>query len=692
MPLTQNTFTTIINSSDANIAEVFLQPALATSIRYDRGVGFFSAGWLSMIVDGMSKFAENDGQARIITSPILSEADWKAMQTGTEARSDEILREALEKTVDDLRGLLAKDVRTALAWLVADGVLTFKLAVPINKLSGEFHAKFGIFTDAEGNQVSFEGSNNETINGTIHNYESFKIFCSWLPSFTSIVEADAQRFERLWNNEDTNLRVFNLPEAARQAIIRIRDEVDERPYLLPQRLQEIKNATGLYLWKHQQDAIAAWEANGRVGLLSMATGSGKTRTALAAAERCPELSLLIIAVPKSNLVTQWAGELVQHTNLPAPILVFDASTQWQDKLFNHIRAGHRQNWSSPLIIIGTMNSLSGDRFQTLIDDAGIPSNTLLIVDEAHNAGAPTFRRVLDERFRWRLGLSATPARHFDEVGTSVIRSYFQETVFIYSMRDALRDGHLTPYEYYVYSAELTEDEYAEYLRLTQRIIMLRSQTDDRITYQTHNQLDGDHRDIEMLLIQRARILKKTESKLEAIDRIIRDFKLTRSLIYCADRDQLEDVQQIIREHQIPHTVYIGDTPKEERDSALDALSRGNIPILLAIDCLDEGVDVPAVREAIIVASSTNKRQFIQRRGRVLRLSSEKTRAMLVDIIAIPPLSAGTNGKKLLMNELARAKEMAELAENRYEALVQVQRYTEPFGVMLAELLSGESDE
>jgi superfamily II DNA or RNA helicase len=196
----------------------------------------------------------------------------------------------------------------------------------------------------------------------------------------------------------------------------------------------------------------------------------------------------------------------------------------------------------------------------------------------------------------------------------------------------------------------------------------------------------------MLLMQRARILKKAASKPESVDQILQDFSLTSSLIYCADVEQLEDIRHVIQTHQIPYAIYIGSTSKEERQSSLDALNKGNIPILLAIDCLDEGVDVPAIREAVIIASSTNKRQFIQRRGRVLRQSLDKKQAILIDVIAIPPKSAGSNGKNLLMNELARAKEMAELAENRYEAMLQVKRYTEPFGVMLAELLTGESDE
>lgn len=601
MSLRDQHFAHVINSSEVDIAQDFLQPALVNSIGYDRGVGFFSAAWLSLMVDGMIQFAANGGHARILTSPILNAADWEALQKGIEASQDEILRESLQQTVSDLRETMTRDARTALAWLVADGILTFKLAVPINKLTGEFHAKFGIFTDAEGDQISFEGSNNETEQGTIQNYESFKVFPSWKPALASFVQADVQRFERLWNNQDANLRAYELPEAIRQAIIRIRDD-DVRPYPVPAHLQAEEPEAYLSLWQHQKDAIDAWEANGRVGLLSMATGSGKTRTALAAAERCPELSLLIVAVPASALVTQWAAELKRHTRLPEPILVYEASSSWQDRLFNAMLAKNSAGWTSPLVIVGTMKSLASERFQTVIEDADIPENTLLIVDEAHNVGAPTYRRILDERFQWRLGLSATPARHFDEIGTSVIRDYFQKTVFIYSMRDALRDGRLTPYEYYIYPAQLSADEYAEYLELTRRIIVARGKTDERITYQSHNQLDGDNKQVEQLLIRRARILKKTASKLQAVERVLQDFKLTRSLVYCADQEQLEEVRTVFKASHLTHAIYIGQTPKDQRSSALDALGKGHIPVVLAIDCLDEGVDLPAVSEAIIIAS------------------------------------------------------------------------------------------
>jgi hypothetical protein len=200
VPFKSLTFLPILNTSDSDIIADFFVPTLANAIRYDRGVGFFSAGWLRITANGMVPFAASGGRARWVTSPILGAEDWQALQTGEAARHDVILRQAIEHNIEDLARTLQQDTLSALAWLVADEILDFKLALPRNKLEGgEFHDKFGIFTDNNGDRVSFNGSYNESIQGT-RNYESIKIFCSWNDAFAPLVEADAQRFEKLWNN------------------------------------------------------------------------------------------------------------------------------------------------------------------------------------------------------------------------------------------------------------------------------------------------------------------------------------------------------------------------------------------------------------------------------------------------------------------------------------------------------------
>ena len=193
-------------------------------------LAFFSAAWLRL-----AEFAKNSGYARWVTGPILSENDWKALQEGDAARRDDTLKKTIEINLDALEKTLEKNTLSALAWMIADGILDFKLALPRNKLDqGEFHDKFGIFTDTEGNQVSFNGSYNDSVQGT-RNYESIKIFSSWHPVLALLVNSDAERFERLWSNADPNVEVFDLPEAVQARIVRLRTQ--ERPYPEPDSMQ-----------------------------------------------------------------------------------------------------------------------------------------------------------------------------------------------------------------------------------------------------------------------------------------------------------------------------------------------------------------------------------------------------------------------------------------------------------------------
>lgn len=306
-----------LETSRHDVTRDFFHPLLATATRYDRGVGYFSSGWLRINATGMAAFAANGGQARWITSPILDHHDWEALLSGVRARRDEVLRSALAHAITDLVATLAADTLSALAWMVADNILDFRLAVPANVLIGEFHAKFGIFADADGHQVSFEGSYNDSIQGT-RNYESLKIFCSWKPGHSELIQHDVERFERLWCDEDPNVRVLLLPDVAREQILKLRTH--ERPYQLAKRTAERSERyrrdephrpTDLRLRDYQEEAMRAWFANQCQGICEMATGTGKTITALAASVRLygRERQLaLIISVPYQHLVDQWQRE------------------------------------------------------------------------------------------------------------------------------------------------------------------------------------------------------------------------------------------------------------------------------------------------------------------------------------------------------------------------------------------------
>jgi len=220
----------LLNTSDQDLFRDFFVPALAHAFRYDRGVGYFASGWLRLVAQGMVTFAAHGGRARWVTSPILNQQDWEALLAGDEARLDPELREILYRNVQDLERSLEDDTLSALAWMIADGVLSFKLALPRGKLDdGDFHDKFGIFTDLAGDQVSFNGSYNDSIQGT-RNYESIKVFRSWEPIFAPLVKSEQERFDRLWCNLDPNVRVFEVAEMT-ESMLRLR--ASERPYPAP---------------------------------------------------------------------------------------------------------------------------------------------------------------------------------------------------------------------------------------------------------------------------------------------------------------------------------------------------------------------------------------------------------------------------------------------------------------------------
>ncbi len=457
MSLKQIHLPTTMDTSSADMAADFYMPALSVSVRYDRGVGFFSSGWLRMVAQGLIPFAAHGGQARIITSPILDEADWNALEKGAEARIDPLLRDLLWRNLAELEISLAKDTLSALAWMVADGILTFKLALPQNKLAGgDFHDKFGIFTDAEGHQVSFNGSPNESIRGTI-NYESNKIFKSWESAFALLVKADVNRFERLWRNEDANVRVYALPEAAREGILQLR--WGKRPYSSPpQTLQKLREPATVYkpakpiipphitLHDYQNEAIAAWFDYECQGLLEMATGTGKTITALAASAQLYEREqrlAVIIAVPYQHLVDQWREEAKAFGY--RPILAYQRKKSWLDGL-NHEIVEFNGRYRPFISVITTHTTFISPDFQAAI--ARLQAPALLIADEAHHLGAERSRQNYPHHIPYRLALSATPDRWFDDAGTAALRAYFGKTVYAFTLEQAIGVS-LTPYRYYI---------------------------------------------------------------------------------------------------------------------------------------------------------------------------------------------------------------------------------------------------
>lgn len=674
-----------MDTSSSDLVQEFFAPALSKAVRYDRAVGYFSSGWLRTNAKGMLKFAANGGRGRWVTSPILAEADWKALQSGEAARRDPVLRGALERNIADLAKTLESDTMSALAWMVADEVLDFRLALPRNKLErGDFHDKFGVLTDAEGDRISFNGSYNDSIQGT-RNYESIKIFCSWQPAFAPLVEGDARRFERLWNNMDPNVRVFGMPEAAREQILRLRTA--ERPYAKPEWLKqdlslEPRAVYGagrptipghVLLRDYQVEAIEAWFAEGCRGLMEMATGTGKTITSLAGSVRLYESEgrlAVIIACPYRHLVDQWYEEARSFGY--APLRAYESRSSWLDELNERVIAYNHDD-TDRLCVITTHATFSTDHFQETVER--LEGQTLLIADEAHHLGAETSRRRLPEKVSYRLALSATPDRWYDDKGTAALRAYFGQTVYRLSLADAIGVS-LTPYYYYPVLVELTGDELEQYKVLSAKIGRLMAQVGDE-----------ENEQLTQLLVKRARLLNVAENKLGIVSEYVdRRPDMTHALFYCAPGQIDEVVQTLGLEKRLRVRRFTAKEDIPTRRNLLKEFSDGELQALVAMHCLDEGVDVPSTQTAYILASSSNPRQFIQRRGRVLRRFPGKDFATIYDLIAVPPprelgeleLKAE---RSILKRELRRFAEFADSALNTQSAYEVIWELADQYGVL-----------
>ena len=697
MPILLNTLhipSVLDTSSSDLIADLFV-PLLRESVSYDRGVGYFSSGWFRIAAEGMAAFADNGGRARWVTSPILDPADWEALQTGDAARTDPLLYLRLQTQLKDMAETLAGDTLSALAWMVADGVLDFKIAVPRAKLDrGDFHDKFGIFTDAAGNQVSFSGSYNDSIQGT-RNYESLKIFSSWEPAFAPFVTGDAARFERLWGNHDPNVQVYDVPAATRAQILQLRTSARpyKKPVWVPDVVSEIRGhyavrpmiPPSVELRDYQQAAIAAWRAAGDRGLLEMATGAGKTITALAAAVQVYQqerrLALIVIA-PYQHLVDQWA-ETARLFGF-APLLAYGSKKSWLDEWHNRILRFNAGN-TDALSLITTYDTFCTEHFQASL--ARLSGPTLLIADEAHHFGASQRRRSYPEAITKRLALSATPDRWHDDAGTAALRGYFGETVFQLSLAEAIERNILTPYYYYPVLVELTAEEMGTYRELSGRIGRLLAQKRGR-----------DDKQLSMLLIQRANLLNTAENKIPALELLLpKDSQVTHTLIYCAP-GQIDIVMQAVGSaRRIKAHRFTAQEDAKTRQELLGRFTRGELQALAAIRCLDEGVDVPSTRTAYLLASSSNPREFIQRRGRVLRRAPGKDHATLYDLITVPPQPETLDEdslraeRSLLRRELRRFTEFASSARNAQAAYDVIWDMARQFG-MLDFAEEGNADE
>jgi superfamily II DNA or RNA helicase len=666
----------VIETSEVDFAVDFYNPLLSRAIEYKRGVGYFTTGWLESASRGIVNLAENGGTAKWIASPILDDEDWQAIKEGEAARSDPQLKAALEDSIDSLQAELSTNARNAIAWMIADGLLEIKFAVPHGELRGQFHDKFGIARDREGNRISFHGSQNDSQNA-FQNYEAYSIDCDWMSDREAEgVELQEARFDALWENEKANVSTFTLPESIEADIQKLRT-TDDRPYTPPPEVINEEKNNVITLRDYQQTAVKNWEDNQRCGLFEMATGTGKTYTAIGAMRnllqeyRQRDQSLLVvITVPMTHLAKQWAESLADFDYLSPKLLYGSYRTDWKGALQSLID-DMELGLSEAEIIITTHQTGSTPFFRQQVRSADCDS--LVIADEVHNLGAEHRRKGLVQEFDYRLGLSATPERFYDEEGTEFLFRYFDKTVFEFTLSDAIPE-YLTPYEYYPRIVEMDGEELDRYRKISHKLAKL-SNSDDTDIEETR----------ERLLTKRANILKSARRKYDELEAILDEIDIDHLLVY-TNFEQIDEVQKRMADRGVVQHRFTAEEDDEERQRLLTAFAEGRYEALVAMKCLDEGVDVPSTRQAILMANSRNPKEFVQRRGRVLRQHSEsgKEKAVIYDMVVVPTTNPdaelAASEKGILTRELERFEEFAATSLNEDHARLALQDIRREFEV------------
>jgi DNA phosphorothioation system restriction enzyme len=681
-------------SDRCDIVRDFYGPALAAAVSYDRAVGYFSASVLAVLGQGLDDFAARGGTMRIIASPQLTAEDVEQIRVGYELRA--VLEQAAARDLEQA----AQDPRAAsglgkLGLLIADGRLDIKLAyISSHDRVGIYHEKIGVFRDGH-DLVAFKGSANETMPGLVGNFESIEVFRTWELGDRTRAVRISQDFQDLWDDRTDLLRVIDFTAAAHTVIQRCAPstarEVELPPLdgaLItlprPETAGRLAIPGELTVRDYQKQAVERWFAQGGRGILRMATGTGKTLTALSAAAQLTRLLhkrdqglLTLVIAPYQHLVDQWCKDIAWFG--VQPIRAYESTNSWYGKassLLDALALGSAQGG----VLVTTNATFAGDPLQSLL--ARHRGRLLVIADECHNLGAKRLREKLPASAAYRLGLSATPERWFDDQGTEALMEYFGDVVFEMGIGDAIRAGALCRYTYTPVLVELDDEEAYLYAEVTEKIAKI-------IAAEGFSHDTDEDSPLGQLLRRRSNILGHARAKLPALRREITARRNAwYQLLYCAegrhplsyeggDSHEPTQLQQALamvgNELRMPAAPYTAETKRPERQHLLRQFATGTqLQVLLSMKCLDEGVDVPAARTAYLLASSSNPRQFIQRRGRVLRKAPGKERADIVDFIVVPPSTASDlqreTERRMVARELARVTEFARLADNEAHTL------------------------
>ena len=593
-----------LDTSEDNLIDELYTPCLKWAERFDRGVGYFTTGWLTYNVAGLSDFASRGGKMRLITSPILSTEDTDAIIGAENQDGSAFLRleAALLENVEILKQEMEADIINTFSWMLYDGIIDMRFAIPCEKLEeGDFHDKFGIFY--KGNDaLSFSGSINDSKHG-FQNFESIKVFKTWAGT-QEYVDADTARFEKIWNRKDRNLKMFTIPQAVKNKIFELRSP--DRPYSLP---------AGSSKWVHQDIAVKTFLEKEH-GILAMATGTGKTVTAMKIINKLfdsGEIRRVVITMYGNDLLDQWAIQI--RENYKNKQINYHYASQKMMKDF----VMHPDD--SILILSRDARNLSKllDLFDRLPGD--YRNDTLFVFDEVHGAGSNTFVENLSGRlspYRYRLGLSATPEREYDEAGNDFLLNEIGEVIFEFTLQDAIQKGILCEFNYIPLPYVLSDEE-----KLKKRKIIAAFDAKKE---------SGEPVDEKDMFTQWALVNKTAVNKLEEFESLIsqRPGLLQKCIIFVQTMEYGAKLQEILVRYSDKYHTYYADDEKIN----LENFAAGKIDCLLTCKKVSEGIDISSVTNIILFSSDRSRLVTTQRIGRALRLdkNNPEKKATVVDFV------------------------------------------------------------
>jgi superfamily II DNA or RNA helicase len=668
------------SSSLDHVLDDFYRPVIANSVYIKRAVGYFRSTVYMLMHQEILEFVKRGGKIQLICSVELSKEDIQTLKFASEGSVnsclDGLITKELKQIEDDLKHALHSKV---LAGLIKINALDLRIAV---KHNGLFHDKRGLLFDAQGDVISFVGSGNETYSawGCDGNSENFEVFCSFKEKDNTRVERHNLEFEKILSNQFKEVQIYPLSEALKQNLIKQapkdQEELDKiwtkyqnitlsqsvvtNPEGLKTEQETEDFPSGRIMQSHQLNALDAWYQADQHGILQLATGAGKTFIGInAIRSHIRSGRLALVLVPSKILLHDWHEELSSELPQAKFLLIGDGHNKWK-------REGVLRRFSGALktstrhIIIGINDSIRTNQFLRRLRNI---SDILLVSDEVHTLGSPENQNIFNFDFGYRLGLSATPERYGDEEGTSRLFAYFSGKVGTpFTLKDAQNAGRLVQYNYYPKYAYLTEDEKDSWQKITKKLKKSYAmRLDDEGAL-----INDDY--LNRLRIQRARIAKNAQMKLNIARDILSEYYQpnTHWLVYCDNQHQIAQLKEMIEPLKLPIFVY-HSAMEGCRDKTLDHYKQVG-GVLIAINCLDEGVDIPQLEYGIIIASSQNPRQFIQRRGRLLRTTKAKTLAHIWDILVIPHVRYDEEDinlqDSLTSAELARALEFGHNALNQ----------------------------